>query len=240
MRRLTFKNPAGALEYTLIRRPRVTKRLHMELDQGGGLVIVAPRHWSRAYVSTILSQNTIRIERFLTTARQQRAEPLLYVDGALHYYLGNHYPLTIHHPAGRRSSVAFSEHEIRIGIGQQSARDAGMVLQSWYRERAMRVFSERLQVMAQKAAWAKDRSIPLAVRRMKRTWGNCSSKGVIKLNIHLIKAPLPMIDSVIAHELCHLEEMNHSRAFYALLESLNPDWRQYRTKLRSEGHKYLL
>lgn len=94
--------------------------------------------------------------------------------------------------------------------------------------------------MAQKTAWAKDKPIPLSVRRMKRTWGNCSSKGVIKLNTHLIKAPLPMIDSVIAHELCHLEEMNHSRAFYALLENLNPDWRQHRKKLRSEGYKYLL
>ena len=75
---------------------------------------------------------------------------------------------------------------------------------------------------------------------MKRTWGNCSSGGVIKLNTHLIKAPLLIIDSVIAHELCHLEEMNHSKAFYALLERLNPHWRQNRAWLRSEGNNYLL
>jgi len=56
----------------------------------------------------------------------------------------------------------------------------------------------------------------------------------------LVKAPLPMIDAVIAHELCHLEEMNHGKAFYALLENLNPHWRQDRARLRSEGHNYLL
>jgi predicted metal-dependent hydrolase len=75
---------------------------------------------------------------------------------------------------------------------------------------------------------------------MKRTWGNCSSKGVIKLNTHLVKAPLSVLDSVIAHELCHLEEMNHGRAFYALLGRLNPDWREDRAKLQLEGNRYLL
>ena len=80
----------------------------------------------------------------------------------------------------------------------------------------------------------------MKLRRMKRTWGNCSSKSVIKLNTNLIKAPLPLIDSVIAHELCHLQEMNHGKAFYALLDGLNPDWRQDRMVLRSEGNIYLL
>jgi predicted metal-dependent hydrolase len=75
---------------------------------------------------------------------------------------------------------------------------------------------------------------------MKRTWGNCSSRGVIKLNTHLIKAPFKVIDSVIAHELCHLREMNHGKAFYALLENLNPDWREDRARLLSEGNSYLL
>jgi predicted metal-dependent hydrolase len=74
---------------------------------------------------------------------------------------------------------------------------------------------------------------------MKRTWGNCSAKGVIKLNTHLVKAPMFIIDSVIAHELCHLEEMNHGRAFYALLQGLNPHWRRDRARLRLEGHAYL-
>ena len=57
----------------------------------------------------------------------------------------------------------------------------------------------------------------LRFRKMRRTYGNCSAKGVVTLNTHLIKLPLSHIRYVIAHELTHLTHMNHSRAFYALL-----------------------
>ena len=240
MRRLNFKTSTGLLEYTITRRSRVTKRLHMELDDNGGLVVVAPRHWSKAHINTTLSQNTSRVERFLTRARQRQLEPLLYVNGELHFYLGQSYPLAILPGSGRKTGVELSGSEIRINISRHDPEGVRVALQTWYRRQALKVFRTRLQIVAGRADWVGDRPVPLKLRRMKRTWGNCSSGGVIKLNTHLIKAPLLIIDSVVAHELCHLMEMNHSKAFYALLEQLNPHWRQNRAWLRSEGNAYLL
>ena len=240
MQRLSIKTPSGPLEYTITHRPRVTKRLHMELDENGSLVVVAPRHWSKRHIKATLSQNTSRVVRFLVRARQQQLAPLKYVHDEEHLYLGRRYPLMILSVEGRQTDVVFTGQEIRIEVRKDSKADVRMVLQDWYRQQAQKVLPERFQFIKERAPWAKGRSIPLKLRKMKRTWGNCSSKGLIKLNTHLIKADLPVIDSVIAHELCHLEQMNHGKKFYILLESLNPDWRRDRNRLRSAGNMYLL
>jgi len=240
MRRSTLKTPEGHMEYTLTCRSRVTRRLHMELDEFGGLVVVAPRHWSKAHIDATLSQNTSRIERFLIRARQRQLEPLCFADGETHFYLGERYPLSVDSGPKRTPAVAFSGDEISVHTGSSDPHSIYRALWGWYQEQAARVLNARLRTVAGRAEWVGDQPLPLKLRRMKRTWGNCSSKGVIKLNTHLIKAPLPLIDSVIAHELCHLREMNHGRAFYALLEKLNPNWREDRARLRSEGNSYLL
>jgi predicted metal-dependent hydrolase len=239
MRRLNVKTPIGRLEYTVTHRARVTKRLHLELGEHGDLVVVAPRHWTKRHIRDTLSQNTGRVERFLANARQRQLEPLQYVQSGLHLYLGCRYPLNIQSTPGRKSRVVFSGQDIRIENTHNVKKNIFAALHGWYLQQANMICSERLQLIASRAVWAGSRTVPLKLRRMKRTWGNCSSKGLIKLNTHLIKAPLPVIDSVIAHELCHLEEMNHSRAFYTLLESLNPNWRQDRASLRSQGNIYL-
>ena len=240
MRRLIFKKPTGKLEYTITNRPRVTRRLHMELDEHGGLVVVAPRHWSKAHISATLAQNISRVERFLITARQRQLQPLLYTDGELHLFLGQRYPLVINAGSRLKRSVVLSENEILVSIGQRDTQGIRNALEDWYLKQALKVFDERLQLSAGRADWVDAKPVPLKLRKMKRTWGNCSSSGLIKLNTHLIKAPLSVLDAVIAHELCHLREMNHGKAFYALLERLNPNWRQDRARLRSDGNLYLL
>ena len=107
MRRLTFKTPAGPLEYTITNRPRVTKRLHMEIDEHGGLVVVAPRHWSKAYISATLTQNIPRVERFLIRARQRQRQALFYTSGELNLYLGERYPLVINPGPGAENQRGF-------------------------------------------------------------------------------------------------------------------------------------
>ncbi len=228
------------MEYTIKRRSRVTRRLHMELDELGGLVVVAPRHWSQSYIDVTLSQNTSHIERFLIRARRRQLEPLQFVTGELHFYIGERYPLHIDTGSGNKTAVVFNGEEIRLRTGTDDPQHVCKLLQGWYQQQALQVLGVRMRMVADRAGWARDRTIPLKLRRMKRTWGNCSSKGVIKLNTHLIKAPLTIIDAVIAHELCHLQEMNHGKAFYTLLEDLNPQWREDRRELRSKGSMYLL
>lgn len=66
----------------------------------------------------------------------------------------------------------------------------------------------------------------IKIRTMKARWGSCHyKKGLIILNTRLIEAPRESIEYVVLHELAHFIHPNHSRQFYALVESLMPDWK---------------
>jgi len=232
-------NMSEPLDYTIIHRPRVKKRLHLELDKQGRLLVVAPVHWSEGHINATMAQNTARIARFVAKARRQQLEPLQYVDGEQHLFLGESYRLVVNQLCGKGPVVEIAQTEIHVRASRPSATTVKDRLQNWYRQQALNIFDSRVQVLSQRAAWMHGKQVPLKLRRMKRTWGNCSSKGIIRINTHLVKAPMQLIDSVIAHELCHLEEMNHGKAFYALLGGLNPKWQHDRGVLRSTGFVYL-
>lgn len=226
------------MEYTVSHRPRVTRRLHLELDEDGGLVVVAPRNWSKALIRKTVAQNDRQIARFMQRAKQRQATPLRYVDGGLHWYLGQQHALTVE-LAGVDTCVSVSENRIIVKVRKDDPENVKTALQHWYRQQCLQVFSQRLKQVSRRAPWTGHIDVPLSVRCMKRTWGNCSSRGAVKLNVHLLKAPLEIVDSVIAHELCHLEEMNHGQRFYALLARLNPDWQAQRAFLKANGFLYL-
>ena len=67
-------------------------------------------------------------------------------------------------------------------------------------------------------------------------WGSCSSAGNLRYNYRLIMAPLFVIDYLIAHEVAHLKEFNHSKAFWSVVEYLSPytiqakEWLKYNSK----------
>lgn len=72
-------------------------------------------------------------------------------------------------------------------------------------------------------------------------WGSCSSKGTLSFCWRLVFAPPAIIDYVIAHEVCHLKEMNHSPAFWSLVASLCPGYKTHRQWLKKNGgtlHRY--
>lgn len=88
-------------------------------------------------------------------------------------------------------------------------------------------FTAQLQVRHQR----------ITIRDTKSRWGSCAANGNLNFSWRLILAPPHVLNYVAAHEVAHLEEHNHSPAFWALVEKLDPDWKIARDWLRANGAK---
>jgi len=73
----------------------------------------------------------------------------------------------------------------------------------------------------------------ITLGQAKSRWGSAGSNGAIRLNWHLINLPMSLLDYVVAHELCHLKQMNHGPEFWAEMQTVMPDFAQRRDQLKS-------
>jgi predicted metal-dependent hydrolase len=94
---------------------------------------------------------------------------------------------------------------------------------------ARRIFEDRCKHFAQQL---QVRVTRLSLSSAQTRWGSASAEGSIRLNWRLIHFAMPSIDYVVAHELAHLREMNHSARFWDVVKSVMPDYEQARGTLK--------
>ncbi|MCX6764049.1 MAG: DUF45 domain-containing protein [Candidatus Moranbacteria bacterium] len=75
----------------------------------------------------------------------------------------------------------------------------------------------------------------IAIRNQKSCWGSCSRKKNLNFNWQVAFLPEELKNYIIIHELCHLEELSHSQKFWKLVESLVPEYKQLRKKLKNHS-----
>ena len=100
------------------------------------------------------------------------------------------------------------------------------------RARAKDVFAERVAYYASLLGVSYGK---VSVRCQKTRWGSCNREGDLSLNCLLLLAPSEVLDSVVAHELCHRKYMNHSNLFYEALYSVFPNYDECRRWLKENG-----
>ena len=110
----------------------------------------------------------------------------------------------------------------------EQIRDA---VQSWLQRQAKRVFAERCEHYAAQLG-VRYRRFSLSSAQTR--WGSASADGSIRLSWRLIHFGLSTIDYVVAHELAHLREMNHSRRFWDVVRSVVPDYQRTREVLKTD------
>jgi len=110
-------------------------------------------------------------------------------------------------------------------------------LERWYRRAAVNEIAPRLDAACVAAGTSYER---LTIRGQRTRWASCSPSGSMSFNWRLLLAPEPVLDYVVWHEVCHLEIMDHSPRFWALLRSRWPAYREHARWLRRWGGTLVL
>jgi predicted metal-dependent hydrolase len=229
------------IDFDLVRKRSVRRKILVRFEDDGRMKVTAPLRSSSKNIHLVLSDMHDQIVDLRRQLRERNRSifPVRYRQGARHYYLGRTFVLDIFREPNTQPRVALRTDRIEVHVpewGEEAVREA---LWRWYRQQAEAYFSQRMELMANSTRWLRGCPFKLHLRRMTRSWGTCSTSGLITLNPLLMKAPPPYVDYVIAHELCHLREHNHSAAFYRLLERLVPNWETLRNALNERSHDYL-
>ncbi|MFL9869176.1 SprT family zinc-dependent metalloprotease [Paraburkholderia fungorum] len=225
------------LHYVLKRSAR--RSIGFAIDSTG-LMITAPRWVTLADIETAITEKQRWIFTKLIewqTRVEQRALPKVdWKDGAQVPYLGQPVRVKLGSPQG---TLAFDADEAVLQVPLPLQADPQQIkdrVQGWLQGEAKRLFGERLAIYAEKLG-VNYRAYALSSAATR--WGSCSSDGKIRLNWRLIHFPLSIIDYVVAHELAHLREMNHSPRFWQTVESIFPEFREARQTLKSHPPELL-
>jgi predicted metal-dependent hydrolase len=221
--------------YVLMRCRR--KTIGMKIDRGGLTVRVPPRE-SMCWVESVLQKRADWIVKKLDEWKNKKSSKPEWAEGAIFPLLGEPWrvmvtPAKVVQMVPAPVNTGVEESQLKLLLpAMLTAEQIEKAVMEWYRHQAMACFSERIALYADKLGVALPQ---LRLSRARTLWGSCNSRGIVHLNWRLIQKPLNLVDYVVAHELSHLIEMNHSKAFWRIVESVYPGYAAARKKLRGVG-----
>lgn len=217
-----------SISYSLIKSSR--KSIGIIVNSDGSVVVRAPQRATKKEIDEVINK---RFDWILKHKKKFEEQGPAYskrefVDGEKHLFLGKEYIMRV--TVGAFNNVTINGEFIDIECKNESM--VKPLMEQWYRQKANKLIPQIITPIVDKFNSLYDVSPnKISLKNMKSRWGSCSSKANISMNIKLIKSTESCIEYVMAHELCHLLQMNHSKNYYSLLTEFMPDWRERKKNL---------
>lgn len=214
------------IPYT-IRRSTRARRVRVNVHAHSGVEVVLPAGAPERAAAAAIVELRPWIERRLSHVHDVLAH--IAQRGATVPYLGA--TLALVEQPGRQRVHRRGE-SLLVPYG-----DSRAALERWYRRMARVEVSERLD---RATALAGTPYRDLVIRAQRTRWASCSATGRMSFNWRLLLAPESVLDYVVWHEVAHLQVLDHSPRFWALLERYRPSYREDRDWLRRHGATLVL
>lgn len=213
------------IEYRLVRSRR--KTISLQITMEGEVLVRAPMRCAKRQIDQFVASK----EDWIVTHQAQVQEALKerqefrLQEGDTIPFMGR--PMTVHFRQGNLAAMDVDMGTIRLPeVDMEQLRPRVAEL---YQKYGLPLLRRRLHTFAGEMGVSyEDVKMSSAVRR----WGSCSRTGRIRISWYLLMAPERAIDYVLIHELAHRKHFDHSRAFWATVETYMPDYRKQKEALR--------
>jgi len=192
------------------------------------LEVRAPWRTPVRFIENFINEKSPWIRRKLLEASQRPpVKGRAFCDGENFLFLGKQYRLKTD---GGLGAPVLTEEELRVPAGHPAIVRSALL--RWYKIKAQALLEERTCFFRARVRSA-FRSLRISDARSR--WGSCGFKGTLNFSWRLVMAPLGVIDYVVAHELAHLEEKNHSRRFWAEVRRIFPEYEEHKAWLKENA-----
>jgi len=213
-------------DYRLVRARRRTIGMQVDLD---GLTVRAPRWVTLTEIEAALAERAAWIVRTLAEWRARRRDvlPREWKTGAPILYRGTELALAVF-PA-RKQVIRPDLFDLTVlhPAAADERRVASFVAQ-WLKDEALRLVAPHVATFAARLTTVLP---PVKLTNARSEWGSCNHRGEIRLNWRLVQLPPDLAEYVVAHEVAHLVELNHSPRFWSQVEQLLPCYAERRRAL---------
>lgn len=207
------------------------KQLRITIREGK-LRITAPQFMREKTIRDFLAKRLDWIHANLQKTSKQYAYRSDMRDGGIVYLYGH--PLTLRVDVNAAKTAINRQYPTELIVASPTRREENIreAVTLFLKERYIDLYNERApQIIAK---MSKKPSRVLLSNATKSRWGVCNSKTrVIRLSWRVVCLPVHCFDYLLTHELAHLEQANHSKAFWAIVENYCPDYKQSQNTMRS-------
>ena len=194
----------------------------------GGLEVVIPTRFPRKLVAGLVAEHADWARHQL--ARQAQLRESISLPSELRLDFDGSTTAIRYHSAPERvqGELFIDPADEVIEIEANDQRAASAELRHWIRQRARRQLPPLLQEVSTHTGLAYNR---VSIRSQRTRWGSCSNRGNISLNDQLLFLPADTVKYLMIHELCHTRHLNHSKAFWTLVQEHCPGYRAHEKRL---------
>lgn len=191
-----------------------------------------PMHCTDREVSGFVAQKASWLTRTLNKQAQNLASVIDYSQASQVPLMDAQLPL--HIEMGSRLGWRRTDIGLTLWVQEQTREQVHFVLSDFYAEAAKPILHKKTVDLAERLGWL-DRLTGIRFRRTKTKWGHCTSQGRIQYNGLIVQAPERVVDYLVAHEVSHLQHLNHSPAFWQQVGEIHTSYQEDRLWLKQQG-----